>query len=42
LRGRLLTADLDSLEDDLAAKGTSAPIVIELADKEPLLELVLE
>jgi hypothetical protein len=41
LRGRLLAAGLDSLEDELAAKGTSAPIVIDLADKEPLLELVL-
>ena len=41
LRGRLLAADLDSLEDEFAAKGTSAPIVINLADKEPVLELVL-
>jgi hypothetical protein len=41
LRGRLLAADLDSLEDEFAAKGTSAPIVVDLADKEPLLELVL-
>ena len=41
LRGRLLAADLGSLEDEFAAKGTSAPIVIDLADKEPLLGLVL-
>jgi hypothetical protein len=41
LRGRLLAADLDSLEDEFAARGTSAPIVVDLADKEPLLELVL-
>jgi hypothetical protein len=41
LCGRLLAADLDSLEDEVAAKGTSASIVIDLADKEPLLELVL-
>lgn len=41
LRGRLLAADLDSLEDEVAVKGTSASIVIDLADKEPLLELVL-
>jgi hypothetical protein len=41
LRGRLLAARLDSLEDEFAAKGASAPIVIDLADKEPLLELVL-
>jgi len=41
LRGRLLAAHLDSLEDEFAARGTNAPIVIDLADKEPLLELVL-
>jgi hypothetical protein len=41
LRGRLLVSGLDSLEDEFAAKGASAPIVIDLADKEPLLELVL-
>ena len=41
LRGRLLAAGLDSLEDEFAATGTSAPIVIDLADKEPLLELLL-
>jgi hypothetical protein len=41
LRGRLLAAHLDSLEDEFAATGTSTPIVIDLADKEPLLELVL-
>jgi hypothetical protein len=41
LRGRLLAAHLDALEDEFAAKGTSAPIVIDLADKEALPELVL-
>jgi hypothetical protein len=41
LRGRLLAARLDSLEDEFAARGTSTPIVIDLADKEPLVELVL-
>jgi hypothetical protein len=41
LRGRLLAVRLDSLEDEFAARGTSTPIVIDLADKEPLLELVL-
>jgi hypothetical protein len=41
LRGRLLAGGLDLLEDEFAAKGTSAPIVVDLADKEPLLELVL-
>ncbi len=41
LRGRLLAAGLDSLEDEFAARGTSTPIVVDLADKEPLLELVL-
>jgi len=41
LRGRLLAAHLDALEDEFAAKGASAPIVIDLADKGPLLELVL-
>ncbi len=33
LRGRLLAAHLDALEDEFAAKGASAPIVIDLADK---------
>jgi len=41
LRGRLLASGLDSLEDQFAAKGTSAPIVVDLADKEPLLEVVV-
>jgi hypothetical protein len=40
LRGRLLASGLDSLEDEFAAKGTSAPIVVDLADKKPLLEVV--
>ena len=37
LRGRLLAADLYPLEDYFAAKGTSAPVVLDQADKEPLL-----
>jgi hypothetical protein len=41
LRGRLLAGGLDLLEDEFAAKGTTAPIVIDPADKGPLLELVL-
>jgi hypothetical protein len=41
LRGRLLASGLDSLEDQFAAKGTSAPIVVDLADKAPLLEVVV-
>jgi hypothetical protein len=41
LRGRLLASGLDSLEDQFASKGTSAPIVVDLADKEPLLEVVV-
>jgi hypothetical protein len=40
LRGRLLASGLDSLEDQFAARGTSAPIVVDLADKAPLLEVV--
>ena len=40
LRGRLLAADLYPLEDYFAAKGTSAPVVLEQADKEPLLVVV--
>jgi hypothetical protein len=40
LRGRLLAADLYTLEDRFAAKGTSAPVVVDQADKEPLLEVV--
>jgi hypothetical protein len=40
LRGRLLAADLYPLEDHFAAKGTSAPVVVAQADKEPLLEVV--
>jgi hypothetical protein len=41
LRGRLLAGGLDLLEDEFAAKGTSAPIVVEATDKEPLLAVVL-
>jgi hypothetical protein len=40
LRGRLLAADLYPLEDYFAAKGTSAPVVLDQADKEPLLLVV--
>jgi hypothetical protein len=31
---------LDSLGDEFAVKGTSAPVVVDVADKEPLLALV--
>jgi hypothetical protein len=40
LRGRLLAAGLYPLEDHFAAKGTSAPVVVGQADKEPLLVVV--
>jgi hypothetical protein len=40
LRGRLLAGGLDVLEDQFAAKGTSAPIVIDRADWQPLLAVV--
>jgi hypothetical protein len=40
LRGRLLASGLDELEDEFAAKGTSAPVVLDVSDKEPLLALV--
>ena len=40
LRGRLLASGLDSLEDEFAAKGSSAPVVVDATDKEPLLVLV--
>ena len=40
LRGRLLAADLYPLEDYFAAKGTSAPVVLDQADREPLLLVV--
>ena len=41
LRGRLLAGGLDLLEDEVAAKGTSAPIVVDVTYKEPLLAVVL-
>jgi hypothetical protein len=41
LRGRLLADGLDLLEDEFAAKGTSAPIVVDVNYKEPLLAVVL-
>ena len=41
MRGRLLAGGLDLLEDEFAAKGTSAPIVVEVTYKEPLLAVVL-
>ena len=37
LRGRLLASGLDSLEDEFAAKGTSAPVMLDATDKESLL-----
>jgi hypothetical protein len=40
LRGRFLAAGLYPLEDHFAAKGTSAPVVVGQADKEPLLVVV--
>jgi len=40
LRGRLPAADLYPLEDYFAVKRTSAPVVLDQADKEPLLEVV--
>jgi hypothetical protein len=40
LRGRLLASGLDSLEDEFAAKGTSAPVIVDATDKESLLALV--
>jgi len=40
LRGRLLAARLDSLEDQFAAKGASAPVVLDRADREGLLGVV--
>jgi hypothetical protein len=40
LRGRLLAADLYPLEDYFAVQGTSAPVVLDPADKEPLLVVV--
>lgn len=41
LRGRLLAGGLDLLEDEFAAKGASAPIIVDVTDKEPLLAVVL-
>jgi hypothetical protein len=41
LRGRLLAGGLDLLEDEFAAKGTSAPIVVDVTYKKPLLAVVL-
>jgi hypothetical protein len=40
LRGRLLASGLDSLEDEFAAKGAGAPVVVAVTDKEPLLARV--
>jgi hypothetical protein len=40
LRGRLLAGGLDLLEDEFAAKGTSAPIVVDVTYKKPLLAVV--
>jgi hypothetical protein len=41
LRGRLLAAGLDELEERFAARGTSAPVLLDEVDKEPLLEVVV-
>jgi len=41
LRGRLLAVGLDELEEQFAARGTSAPVVLDEVDKEPLLEVVV-
>ena len=41
LRGRLLAGGLDLLEDEFAAKGASAPIVVDVTYKQPLLAVVL-
>jgi hypothetical protein len=40
LRGRLLASGLDSLDDEFAAKGMSAPVIVDATDKESLLALV--
>lgn len=40
LRGRLLAAGLETLDNQFADKGTSAPIVLERFDKEVLLEVL--
>jgi hypothetical protein len=41
LRGRLLAGGLDLLEDEFAAKGTNAPIVVDATYEKPLLAVVL-
>jgi len=40
LRGRHLAGGLDLLEDEFAAKGPSAPIVVDVTYKKPLLAVV--
>jgi hypothetical protein len=40
LRGRLLAAGLESLDNQFADKGTSAPIILERFDKEVLLAVL--
>jgi hypothetical protein len=40
LRGRLLAAGLDALDEQFANQGTSAPVILDDADKEPLLDVV--
>ncbi len=40
LRGRLLAANLDRLDERFANKGTSGPVILDDADKEPLLDVV--
>ena len=40
LRGRLLAAGLETLDNQFADKGTSAPIILERTDKEVLLAVL--
>jgi hypothetical protein len=40
LRGRLLAAGLDTLDNQFADKGTSVPIILDQADKEALLPVL--
>ena len=40
LRGRLLAAGLEALDNQFADKGTSAPIILERTDKEVLLAVL--
>jgi hypothetical protein len=40
LRGRLLAAGLDTLDNQFADKGTSVPIILDQAEKEALLPVL--